>query len=343
MNKPQAENQLAPLNTVLRSKKNKELLAGALTHGLDMNRFIKCAWIQATTSPDIAELAQKNPTSVFRAMIQCAQMGLYPDGQNGDAYLVRFGNECVAMRGYKGKMRLFGENPAAASLPFVSDVIHENDEWELELGGSPKFTHKPAKKDRGVVTHYYAVARFADGTVMPKVMNAEEVEKFKDYAKTKKFWDSDHENTRKWMRIKTVIHQLMKTLPLAERVRDEMQREEALEDGTIEIDAYLDSVQLDGGAQPHIEGGEIKTTQGKPKEDVPPNPNEFLSQGTPVPIVTAEPVEPGEPPPGMAHGDPKPGDGHPFNGTGTFCSVCGARPDLHTREPGSDDDLFAKE
>ena len=110
-------NELAKFNTILRSKKNKDLLAGALTQGLDMSRFIKCAWIQAQTNEDINELAKTNPASVFRAMLQCAQMGLYPDGQNGDAYLVKFGKNCVAIRGYKGLMKLFGASKHAASMP----------------------------------------------------------------------------------------------------------------------------------------------------------------------------------------------------------------------------------
>lgn len=315
------ENELAKLNSILRSKTNKALLAGALTHGLNMSRFLKCAWIQVTTSPDIYQLAQKNPTTVFRAMLQCAQMGLYPDGVSGDAYLVRFGNECVAIRGYKGKMRLFGENKDAAPLPFVADVVREKDEWDYELGGNPKLHHKPAKNDRGDITHYYAVARFIDGTVMPKVMSVEEVEKYKGYAKTKKFWDSEHENTRTWMRIKTVIHQLMKSLPLAERVRDEVQREEALESGAIEVEAYM---EMNGGEQPHVEGGDIKKTQGKAKPPevktaekttvtrVKPNEAPALLGEPAATIVTGEPVDE-EPPPGEAYGDkPEAGGPDPF-------------------------------
>lgn len=254
----QASNEaLAKFSSVLKNKNNKALLEGALTKGLDMSRFIKCAWIQAQISPDVAELAQKNPTSVFRAMVQCAQMGLYPDGVNGDAYLVKYGNQCVAIRGYKGLMRLFAASPVSAPMPFVYDVIREHDTWDLEMGANPFFTHKPAKENRGEVTHYYAVARFSDGSIMPKVMTVEDVEKFKSYTKSKAFWDSPHEPTKQAMRIKTVIRQLIKMLPLAETARADMEREEALEAGKVDVEQLL---ELNGG-ETHVYGDGVKKSQ----------------------------------------------------------------------------------
>lgn len=254
---------LAKFSNVIKSKSNKQLLGAALTRGLDMDRFIKSAWIQVQTNKDIYELAEQNPTTVFRAMLQCASMGLYPDGISGDAYLVKFGNQCVAIRGYKGLMRLFAESPQAAPMPFVIDTIRENDEWDYGSGTDPWLTHKPAKSDRGEITHYYAVARFSDQSALPLVMSVSEVESFKAYSKTNKFWDSDKEATRTWMRLKTVIRQLMKKLPLAERVRSDLEQEDAVESGRVSPEA-IDDLQ---GV--HIEGGEIKKTQSKPVEQEP--------------------------------------------------------------------------
>lgn len=259
-------NSLAKLSQVMKTKSNKSLLEGALTQGLDMSRFVKCAWIQAQTNKDINALAQSNPTSVFRALLQCAQMGLYPDGVNGEAYLVKFGNECVAIRGYRGLMKLFAQSPQAAALPFVVDVIRENDRWELSLGGKPMLEHTPAKKDRGDITHFYAVARFKDGTEMPKVMSAEEVEAFKGYAKTKKFWDSQDEPIKIAMRLKTVVRQLCKMLPLADGMRLPTavpEREEAFEAGELSASEYLGATEPNGSTvvTEHIEGGDIKKTE----------------------------------------------------------------------------------
>ena len=103
----------------------------------------------------------------------------------------------------------------------------------------------------------------------------------------------------------------------------------------------LRNALLDGQASEELFGTQVKKTQGKRRiESVVEKVNDEMS-GAGVEIVT----EPGEPPPGMAHGDPKPGDGHGYEGDGLFCSACGGNESLHvfTREPGSDDDLFAKE
>ena len=269
-------NELAKFSHVLKLDANRKLLAGALARDLDLDRFIRRAWIQTQINEDIFELAKRNPTTVFRAMLQCAMMGLYPDGINGDAYLVKFGNQCVAIRGYKGMMKLFAAHPAAAPMPFVVDTIREKDTWAMKLGANPSFEHEPAKDDRGKVTHFYAIARFADGSIMPKVMSVEEVEKYKTYAKTAKFWDAKEENTREWMRKKAVIRQLMKSLPLAETTRADVEREEALESGSLDADEYL---SLNG--ESHISGGEVQKTQGKaiePAQD-------------PVPIATPPEAE----------------------------------------------------
>lgn len=251
--------ELVKFSTVLKNQKNRELLRGALTRGLDMDRFVKCAWIQVTTNEAIFELAQSNPTSVFRAMLQCAQMGLYPDGISGDAYLVPFKNQCVAIRGYRGLIRQFSEhNPDSAPMPVVFDEIRQNDEWDYERGATPKLMHKPAKEQRGEVTHYYAAVRFKDGSVWPKVMTVEDVEAFSKYSKTDKFWNSPHENTRRWMRIKTVVRQLFKEVPIPSMSREQIDREEAVETGVVEVDDYLTLVSGEG---PHVYGNGVKKTE----------------------------------------------------------------------------------
>lgn len=275
-------------SAILKNQKNRELLRGALTHGLDMSRFVKCAWIQVSSNEDIRGLAQTNPTSVFRAMLQCAQMGLYCDGISGDAYLVKFGNQCVAIRGYRGLMRLFGENnPDAAPMPVVFDTICENDEWEYERGATPSLMHKPAKKDRGAITHYYAAARFKDGSVWPKVMSAAEVEEFKKYAKTDKFWGSPHPNTRKWQRIKTVIRQLFKEVPIPSSVsRERIYQEETFESGDITVDNYLELVSGED-EQPQVHGADVRKTEAVPQKQ--------KAKSTARPAKQSKPAEPDTP------------------------------------------------
>lgn len=271
--------ELAKLSVVLKNTKNRSLLASALTRGLDMDRFIKCAWIQINLSDDIRDLAKRKPANVFRAMLQCASMGLYPDGISGDAYLVKFGDNCVVIRGYNGLMRLFNDHPDSASIPFVADVVREKDAWGYELGAKPTLFHRPSlEPDRGDVTHYYAIARFKDGTILPKVMTAIEVEEFKKYAKTETFWDSEHENTRLWMRKKTVIRQLAKMLPASPEIVQAMDADERAERGKLVEET------LDGD---HVYGAEVAPAQAVPVE---PKPEPAPVAATPV-TEEADPLE----------------------------------------------------
>lgn len=275
----ETKNQLSPLSHLLRLTSNVKLLdAATKSKGIDRDRFVRCAWIQIQLSDDLRDLAEKKPVQIFRALLQCAGMGLYPDGISGDAYLVRFKDSCAAIRGYKGLMRLFAANPVAAHLPFVADVVREKDQFSYQLGSEPRLSHTPAHGERGEITHYYAVARFRDGACLPKVMTVAEVEKYKVYAKTMKFWDAPEENTRIWMRLKTVIRQLIKLLPLADNVKEEVERDEAVEAGNLPEDII--------DVEP-IAGDTVQPTQ--PKADaVPPVP--ALPEGVPpIPVPTPTP------------------------------------------------------
>jgi len=266
---------IAPLSGVV--KQNKKTLLNALTAGLDLNEFLTCTWIQVQSDQKIATLAQRYPARVFKAMLQAARMGIYLDGVSGDGYLVVYGKDiskqtCVAQRGYKNYIRLFSENnPSAADMPVVFDDVRENDEFEFERGTNPSLHHRYAKGDRGDVTHYYAAARFQDGTCWPKVLTAAEVETFKQYAKTKDFWDSPHENTRRWMRIKTVIRQLFKEVPIPRVARRAMEEDESITDGSVDIAEVL-------GDDP-IRGDEI--TPSQPKQTEKPQQEKPQSSNTP--------------------------------------------------------------
>jgi recombination protein RecT len=256
----------------------------ALTAGLDLNEFITCAWIQVQSDERIAGLAKAYPERVFKAMLQAARMGVYLDGVSGDGYLVVYGKEvakqtCVAMRGYKNYMRLFAENnPDAAAMPVVFDEVREGDEFDFQRGADP-FIHHKYGKDRGDVTHYYAAARFKDGTCWPKVMTIAEVDAFKKYAKTMDFWDSPHENTRKWMRIKTVVRQLFKEVPIPRAARRMLDEDEGLANGELDIEDVLD-------VDVEVKGETITPSQTK-RVDVAPQPAQPVPARKPEPVATA--------------------------------------------------------
>ena len=94
------------------------------------------------------------------------------------------------------------------------------------------------------------------------------MDEFKKYAKTDKFWNSPHPNTCKWMRLKTVIRQLFKEVPIPSVSRQQMDREEAVEAGDVTVENYLELVSGEDGA-PYVHGADVKKTEAVAKKAEP--------------------------------------------------------------------------
>lgn len=101
----------------------------------------------------------------------------------------------------------------------ITDVtaheVHENDEFEYELGLTPKLRHVPALKDRGKVTMYYAIWHTKAGGYGFEVMSVEDIQKH-----AKAYSQSYSSNYSPWtknfdaMAKKTVLKQALKYAPL---------------------------------------------------------------------------------------------------------------------------------
>lgn len=92
--------------------------------------------------------------------------------------------------------------------------VHENDEFEYELGLDPKLKHIPAMSNRGPVTMYYAVWHTKTGGYGFEVMSKDDVLEFAQ-KKSKSFrngpWQSDFDAMAK----KTVLKRALKYAPIA--------------------------------------------------------------------------------------------------------------------------------
>lgn len=91
--------------------------------------------------------------------------------------------------------------------------VHENDEFEYELGLEPKLKHIPAMSNRGPVTMYYAVWHTKTGGYGFEVMSKDDVLEFAQ-KKSKSFhngpWQTDFDEMAK----KTVLKKVLKYAPL---------------------------------------------------------------------------------------------------------------------------------
>lgn len=154
------------------------------------------------------KLAQCDPQSFAGSVLTAAALGLEPNTPNGEAYLIPYGKECQLVVGYQGMTKLFWQSPLAQHID--AQAVHENDAFDYAYGLDPYLTHKPALGDRGDVIAYYGVASLNTGAKHFVVLSPEEVKALRQgkVGPSGKIADPMH-----WMERKTVLRQLLKTLP----------------------------------------------------------------------------------------------------------------------------------
>lgn len=201
------------------------------------------------------ELAECTPESFLGAVFQAAQLGLEPD-TDGQAYLLVFNNsrkingkwtklkEVQFVIGYKGYVDLFYRHELG--LKVSMHTVYSKDEFRYEYGTNETIRHIPydipdanGEVDRGKPIKYYAIAHLANGECAFKVMNRTEcITHAMKHSKAYIDMEFD-DNEKKYVPIKnphfnpnsawvtdenamckkTVLIQLMKTLPKSVEIR----------------------------------------------------------------------------------------------------------------------------
>lgn len=195
-------NQRASIATLIQQMQPE--IQRALPKGMDGDRIARLALTVVRQTP---KLAQCSPASFAGSLLTAAALGLEP-GVNGEAYLVPYKNECQLIIGYQGYAKLFWQNPLARHLD--AQAVYTNDEFDYEYGLNPVLRHKPARGERGEVIAYYAVATLATGGSSFVVLSPDEVKKLRG---GKVGTSGQIADPMKWMERKTVLRQLVKTLP----------------------------------------------------------------------------------------------------------------------------------
>lgn len=212
---------------------NRSLLLQALPKQIKADRFLRICLNSIARNPDLQKCSA---TSLYGAIMQCAQFGLEP-GMMNQAHIVPYWNsdkrcfEAQFQIGYLG-MRDMAERNGDV-LDGDAQAVHEKDSFDYGLGDSPFITHKPSKdQDRGDIVHFYCWAQSAKGKLKVSVMSTAEVKEHREkFAKKKKdgsfgpAWTVTFEA----MAIKTVIRRCYKLLARSPELReaialDEMQQ-----------------------------------------------------------------------------------------------------------------------
>ena len=189
-------------------------ISRALPNMLDAARYVRVVQTELRRNP---KLLQCSPKSFLGAVLTAAQLGL-EFGPTQQAHLVPYKNhgvdEVQLIIGYSGWLALI--NRSAEILNVSVRTVHERDEFSYEFGLDEALTHKPAKGERGHITHYYCVIRKTNGGRAFEVMTSEEViAHMNKYAKKggeiRGPWKDNFESMAK----KTVFLKTKKWVPLS--------------------------------------------------------------------------------------------------------------------------------
>lgn len=263
------QQQIVPLRDKVSSirallEKSKPQLALAVPSHLKVDRLLRVAMTSIQKNP---KLLDATPTSLIGAVMECAQLGLEPDGLLGHAYLVPFKNkksdgqwvtEVTLIPGYKGLYKLVRNSGELSTV--TAEVVYRQDQFTVVKGLDPKLEHVPAEDVQEVsnedIRAFYAVARLKDGGVQFVLLWKWQVDAIRSRSKAKDSgpWVTDYVEMGK----KTALRQLAKLLPTSVEVQRAVALDERADAG---ISQDLDSV-IDIHAEPAgEEGGNAGTAE----------------------------------------------------------------------------------
>ncbi len=198
------------LKALLTGDQFKQQVALALPKHLAPERFIRIAVTAMTRTPKLAEC---DPASFFKALLDLSSYGLEPDGRR--AHLIPFNNnklgivECQLIIDYKGLIELAKRSGDVKS--WRGETVCEADSFDWKNG---EVTHGINwRKPRGDVQAVYSAVTMEDGTTDFEVMTKDDVEAIRKRSRSANAgpWVTDWAEMAK----KTVMRRHSKRLTLS--------------------------------------------------------------------------------------------------------------------------------
>lgn len=242
------KDQYEKISEAIEKERDKLTAALAAVH-VKPERFLTVVDQALRRNPD---LLRCTPTSILKALLDAAELGLVPSGLIGQAYLVPYRNkhtgrqEAQLIPGYRGLIDLARRSGELRSIE--ARTVRQNDEFEVIFGTDGYVRHVPyinrtrervevedpdhpgevlsSEKDGGPYIGAYMIATLADGVKQVEWMSAAEIEAVRRRSKaaTSGPWVTDWSEMGK----KTVTRRGVKYLPIA--IDSPLNRALALED-----------------------------------------------------------------------------------------------------------------
>lgn len=206
----------------------------ALPKEYDCNRFAAMAQSLLTKVP---KLANCSVMSMQKAFLDCATLGLYPNG--ADVHILPYGQTAQVIVDWKGLVKLMLRSGMVKKV--YAETVHDNDIFSYKNG---EVDHEiDFRNPRGEMYAVYCAVVMRDGDIRYEVMSKDEIEKVKKSSKSASTgpWKSWYSEMAK----KTVIRRASKYLDLSSDNNMDLQVKLA------ELD-NLEHQKIDHSSQPHI-------------------------------------------------------------------------------------------
>jgi recombination protein RecT len=193
---------------LLNSSAMKTQIQNALPNILPVERFVRSVLTAFRKTPKLLEC---DVNSVLGGVMLSAQLGLPVNTPEGYAYLIPYGKECQFQIGYQGYIELCYRSGIVKSI--YAEVIHENDIYKIMRGTEPSILHELRDGERGKPVFYYVVVEMDNGAKVSCVMSKSDIDKHRaQYCRDKSQY-SPWNTAFDMMAKKTVVKQIVKTLP----------------------------------------------------------------------------------------------------------------------------------
>ena len=148
-------------------------LPATLRHLLGYDKALVTITRALQNNPNLADC---NPQSLIRTMIDCASLGLELGGPLQHAYPVPYKGEITLQLGYRGILELARRSGELAGPP-ICQWVFERDQFEMDLADTQHpITHRPyLDGPRGEPRLVYCLARFKDGGLHVDFMTHDDV------------------------------------------------------------------------------------------------------------------------------------------------------------------------
>jgi recombination protein RecT len=164
---PKPESLAQKVERLITSTDQARRFAAVLPRGFDQARFVNLVVAAVKSKPQLIECwrTDKGRISLLLAIVQSATLGLEPDTPLQEAWLlprkIKGVQECQLSIGYVGIIKLARRSGEIKTI--YAHEVYSNDEFDYSYGLNENITHRPAKGERGHLTHAYAVAHFTSG------------------------------------------------------------------------------------------------------------------------------------------------------------------------------------